>query len=54
MTGPEAWVVIAKCFTELRDYRRAENPKDKGYADEELKAEVIAFRALKELDESSD
>lgn len=51
MTGLEAWVVISKCFTQLRDYRRAEDPKDKGYTDEELEAEVMAFRGLKELDE---
>lgn len=51
MIGLEAWAIIAKCFAQLRDYRRAENPKDKGYTDEELKAEVMAFKALKELDE---
>lgn len=51
MTGLEAWAIIAKCFAQLRDYRRAENPGDKGYTDEELKAEVMAFRGLKELDE---
>lgn len=51
MTGLEAWAIVSKCFAQLRDYRRAENPEDKGYTDEELEAEVIAFRALKELDE---
>lgn len=51
MTGLEAWAIISRNFTELRDYRRAENPEDKGYTDEELEAEVMAFRGLKELDE---
>jgi hypothetical protein len=51
MTPMEAWSIIGANLYHLYRIRRAQNPGYKGYDDADLEAEVIAFQALKEMEE---
>lgn len=51
MTPMEAWGIISANLATLYRIRRAQNPGDKGYDDADTEAEVMAFRALKEMQE---
>ena len=49
----EAWRIISGCMNELANIRQALYPQCKGYSQEEVKAEVICFEALRKLEEES-
>ena len=51
MTPLEAYRVISRCMTELQQMRQAIYPKGKSYSQEEVSAEVIAFEALRRMEE---
>ena len=53
MTPLEAWHIIFANLNSLYKMRRSIHPNDKGYTDAEVEAEVICFRALKEMQERS-
>ena len=50
----EAYRVISRCMTELIQMRQAIYPKGKSYSQEEVSAEVIAFEALRRMEEEDD
>ena len=50
MKPMEAWSIISANLAHLVRIRRSQGDP-KGYVDAESEAEVIAFRALKEMDE---
>ena len=52
MTPMEAWHIISANLCELYKMRRGKN-FEKGYTDAEVKAEVICFQALREMDKRS-
>ena len=51
MTPMEAWGIISANLANHYKMRRATNPKDKGYTDAEIEAEIMCFQALKEMQE---
>lgn len=51
MTPLEAWNIISANLANHHKVRRAMYPNDKGYTDAEVKAEVICFQALMEMQE---
>lgn len=51
MTPMEAWGIVSANLATLYRIRRAQNPDYKGFDDADSEAEVIAFRALKEMEE---
>lgn len=53
MTPLEAWHIISVNLNSLYKLRKAMSQYTKGYTDAEVEAEVICFRALKEMQERS-
>ena len=51
MTPMEAWSIVSANLATLYRIRRANNPGFKGFDDVEIEAELIAFQALKEMEE---
>lgn len=49
MTPMEAWSIISANLATLYRIRKAQNPEFRGFDDADVEAEVIAFRALKEM-----
>ena len=49
MTPMQAWHIISANLMELYKLKRTENFK--GFTDADIQAEVICFRALKEMEE---
>lgn len=50
----EAYAVISQCIDELHNMRKTLYPTGKAYSDMELKAQVIAFEALRRMEEEHD
>jgi len=46
----EAWRIISGCMNELVNLRKAIYPQGKGYSDEEVTAQVMAFEALRKME----
>ena len=51
MTPMEAWSIISANLATLYRIRKAQNPEFRGFDDADVEAEIIAFRALKEMEE---
>ena len=51
MTPMEAWGIISANLNSHYKLRRSMYPNSKGYTDAETEAEIICFRALKEMAE---
>lgn len=51
MTPMEAWHIISGNLAELARIRNTLLPKSKGYSEEEITAQVIAFEALRRMEE---
>lgn len=51
MTGNEAWKIISENLYELKRRRAAMNQDPHPWTDEEITAEVVAFNALRKMDE---
>jgi len=51
MTPMEAYSVISRVFNELALYRQEYFHNSKGYSKEEVSAQVIAFEALRRMEE---
>lgn len=49
MTPMQAWHIISANLAEL--YKRKRTKNFKGYTDDDVQAEVICFKALKEMEE---
>ena len=49
MTPIEAWHIISANLADL--YKKRKSECFKGYTEKEIKAEVICFKALKEMEE---
>ena len=49
----EAWRIISRCMNELHHFRIDIYPAGKGYSHEETEAQVIAFEALRRMEEES-
>lgn len=47
----EAYAVISRCMTELHEIRKEIYPKGKAYSQQEISAQVIAFEALRRMEE---
>ena len=47
----EAWRIISGCMNELANIRQSVYPQGKGYSQEEIKAQVICFEALRKEEE---
>lgn len=47
----EAYAVISRCMTELHEIRKQIYPNGKAYSGEEISAQVIAFEALRRMEE---
>lgn len=54
MTPLEAWSVISQCMDELMIARHAINPMTKGNSHLEIEAQVIAFEALRRMEEDGE
>lgn len=51
MTPMDAWSIVSANLATLYRIRRAQNPGFKGFDDVEIEAEIMAFHALKEMEE---
>ena len=51
MTPMEAWSIISANLAHLYKIRRSAYPQFKGYDDADIEAELIAFQALKEMED---
>lgn len=51
MTPMEAYSVISRVFNQLALYRQEYFNNSKGYSKEEVSAQVIAFEALRRMEE---
>ena len=49
----EAYSVISRCITELHQYRKFVYPNTTAYSHEEISAQVIAFEALRRMEEDN-
>lgn len=47
----EAWHIISGCMNELSVIRNVHFPNGKGYSHEEITAQVMAFEALRRMEE---
>ena len=54
MTPMEAYSVISRVFYQLALYRQEYFHNSKGYSKEEVSAQVIAFEALRRMEEEGD
>lgn len=54
MTPMEAWSIISSNMSELLRFRIAVSGNQRAYTEKEMEAEVIAFAALKEMEERMD
>lgn len=54
MSPMEAWRIISQCMQELVRCRQAMYPGSKGWCEQEAKAEVIAFEALRRMEEDKE
>lgn len=51
MTPMEAYRVISQCMSELQTMRKAIFPQGKAYSQDEVKAQVMVFEALRKMEE---
>ena len=50
----EAYAIISQCMDELQRYRQyITQGQYKGYSEKEIKAQVIAFEALRRMEEEA-
>lgn len=50
----EAYRIISQCMQELHEIRKEIFPAGRAYSQEELTAQVIAFEALRRMEEDGD